>query len=168
MNDFINFFTQPDLEFGGVSWATGLFWLALLAAGVYLLTQWRESNPARYRFGRRFGMVATLLGALGLVFLVLNFIQLSPFNIRLWIYLIGFASLGYVGYSAYQYTSKLPAQVAATRATRSVRPSNRRGARTYPANANGATAAPRPPREPRPVATTTRREARRDKKRKSR
>ncbi len=168
MNDFINFFTQPDLEFGGVSWATGLFWLALLAAGVYLLTQWRESNPARYRFGRQFGMVATVLGGLGLVFLVLNFIQLSPLNIRLWMYLVGFASLGYLGYAAYLYTSKLPAQIAATRSPRSVRSSTGRGARTYPANTGGATAVPRPPREPRPVATTTRREARRDKKRKHR
>jgi hypothetical protein len=165
MNDFINFFTQPDLEFGGVSWATGLFWLALVATGVYLLTQWRESNPARLRFGRQFAIVATVLGALGLLFLILNFVQLSPFNIRLWIYLIGFASLGYTGYAAYYYASKLPAQVAATRPSRSVR-GTARGAKTYPANTAPTT--PRPPREPRPIATTTRREARRDKKRKHR
>ena len=166
MNDFINFFTQPDLEFGGVSWATGLFWLALVAAGVYLLTQWRESNPARLRFGRQFATVATVLGALGLLFLILNFVQLSPFNIRLWTYLIGFASLGYVGYAAYYYTSKLPAQVAASRPARAVRTTGGRGARTY--QASNTPAAPRPPREPRPVATTTRREARREKKRKGR
>lgn len=166
MNDFINFFTQPDLEFGGVSWATGLFWLVLLGAGVYLLTRWRESNPARQRFGRQFATVGTVLGALGLLLLILNFVQLSPFNIRLWIYLIGFVSLAYVGYAAYFYTSKLPAQAVASRPARSVRGSAPRGARTY--QATGTPAAPRPPREPRPVATTTRREARRDKKRKGR
>lgn len=171
MNDFINFFTQPDVEFGGVSWATGLFWLVLLAAGVYLLTRWRESNPARLRFGRQFGIVAAVLGALGLLFLILNAAQFSPFNIRLWMYLIGFASLGYVGYAAYFYTSKLPALVSASRPVRSVRGSTvrgatARGARTYPAS--GTPAAPRPPREPRPIATTTRREARREKKRKGR
>jgi hypothetical protein len=165
MNEFTNFFTQPDLEFGGVSVATGLFWLALVAAGVYLLTRWRESNPARLRFGRQFAIVATVLGALGLLFLILNYVQLSPFNIRLWIYLIGFASLGYVGYAAYYYINRLPAQVAAARPARSVRVAPR-GAKSYPVN--GAPAAPRPPREPRPIATTTRREARREKKRKSR
>lgn len=166
MNDFINFFTQPDLEFGGVSWATGLFWLALVGAGVYLLTRWRDSNPARQRFGRQFATIATALGGLGLLLLILNFVQLSPFNIRLWIYLLGFASLAYVGYAAYYYTSKLPALVAASRPARSVRTTGSRGARTY--QASGTAAAPRPPREPRPVATTTRREARREKKRKGR
>lgn len=166
MSDFINFFIQPDPEFGGVSWATGVFWLVLLATGLYLLRRWRESNPARYRFGRQFGMVTTILSALGLIFLVLNLAELPPFNIRLWIYLIGIASLGYLGFAFYVYNNKLPAQIAAARSTRSPRASVARGARTYPANATPA--APRPPREPRPVATTTRREARREKKRKGR
>ena len=166
MSDFINFFIQPDPLFGNVSWATGVFWLALLAAGVYLLTQWHESNPARYRFGRQFGIVATVLSALGLVFLILNWFQVSPFNIRLWMYLIGLASLGYLGYALYAYNSKLPAQIAAMRSTRAVRGAAPRGARAYSANVTPNES--RPARQPRPVATTTRREARREKKRKGR
>jgi hypothetical protein len=166
MNDFINFFIQSDPLFGNVSWATGVFWLALLATGVYLLKQWRESNPARYRFGRHFGIVTTALSALGLIFLILNWFQVAPFDIRLWIYLIGFATLGYLGFAGYVYTSKLPAQIAATRSIRPVRGSAPRGARAYSANVPPAEA--RPARQPRPLATTTRREARREKKRKGR
>lgn len=165
----INFFTEPDPIFGGVSYATGVLWLLMLAAGVYLLTQWRDANPARYRFGRQFGMVALGLSIVGLVLLLLNFFQVSPFNIRLGTYLLGFASLGYLAYAIYVYTTRLPAQIAASRPMRTVRgPGNRGGggARTY--QANNVAAEPRAPRPPRPVATTTRREARRDKKRKGR
>ncbi|HEX6289151.1 MAG TPA: hypothetical protein VFZ66_08160 [Herpetosiphonaceae bacterium] len=165
MSDFINFFIQSDPEFGGVSWATGLFWLVLLATGVYLLTRWRDSNPVRYRFGRQFALVVTVLGVLGLVVLTLNYFQVAPFDIRLWMYLVGLASLGYLGYAMYAYNSKLPAQIAAARPARSVRGVSR-GARAYPAN--GTPTTPRAERPPRPVATTTRREARREKKRKQR
>lgn len=163
----IEFFTEPDLLFGGVSYTTGLFWLLLLAGGIYLLRQWRDSNPVRYRFGRQVGTVIAALGAIGLVLLALNFFQVSPFNNRLGIYLIGFISLGYLAYAVYVYTSRLPAQIAAARPTRAVRGTvSRGGARTYPAN--NVPAEPRAPRAPRPLATTTRREARRDKKRKGR
>jgi hypothetical protein len=163
----INFFTEPDPVFGGVSYATGIFWLVMLATGVYLLTRWRESNPIRYRFGRQAGLVSIVLSVIGLALLALNAAEVAPFNIRLGIYLMGFISLGYVAYALYTYLSRLPAQVAATKSVRTVRaPGSRSGARTYPANT--APAEPRAPRPPRPVATTTRREARRDKKRKSR
>ena len=163
----ITFFTEPDPLFGGVSYATGVFWLLLLGAGIYLLTQWHDNNLVRQRFGRRFGLVATVLSAIGLVLLALNFFQVAPFNIRLGTYLLGFLSLGYLAYAVYIYTSRLPAQIAAARPMRTVRgPGTRGNARTY--TTNNATAEQRPPRPPRPVATTTRREARRDRKRKGR
>lgn len=180
----LNFFLQPDPLFGGVSYATGLFWLAGLAVGVYLLTQWRDANPVRYGFGRRFGMIATALSAIGLIFLLLNFFQVAPLNIRFPMYLIGLASLLYLGYAIYAYNTTLPAQIAAIKPSRVVRGTaprgnasrggaktyaatpSRGGAKTYPAA--GTPTGDRPPREPRPAATTTRREARRGKKRKSR
>jgi hypothetical protein len=78
---------------------------------------------------------------------------------------VALASLGYWGYALWYYTSKLPAQVAA-QGSRSARLAGGRGARAY--QANGAPPAQRTPGAPRPLATTTRRAARREKKRKAR
>ena len=173
MTAFLNFFTESDPVFGPISVVTGLFWLALLAFGVYALRGAVDANPSRARFMRRFAMVASILGGVGALLLLLNLLGVPGFNIRLWMYLVAFATLGYLGYTIYEYNTRLPAQIAATRPTRVARPQSqgpRGGARTYPANGTTTptTTTPKPPREPRPVATTTRREARRDKKRKTR
>lgn len=173
MTAFLNFFTESDPVFGPISIVTGLFWLGLLAFGIYLLRTFSHANPIRARFVRRFATVASALGGVGALLLLLNLLEVPGFNFRLWVYLVAFATLGYLGYTIYQYNTRLPAQVAASRPTRVARPHGqtaRGGARTYAANGTNApaTTTPKSPREPRPLATTTRREARRDKKRKSR
>jgi hypothetical protein len=160
-----NYFTQPQPGLGGVSWTMGLVWVLGLAAGIYLLTQWRESNPVRYHFGRLFGIVTVVLSALGIVQLALRFFEVPTVEWRLWSYLLALATLGFWGWGIYYSMQRLPAQAAAAR--RSMRGAPQRGARTYAANGSIATSA-RPQRQPRPEATTSRREARRERKRRSR
>jgi hypothetical protein len=162
----INYFTQDNPPFGNISWVMVLVWLAALAFGIYLVRTYRDSNPIRLRFARQVGMITAVLGGIGVILLALKFFQVDVLEWRLWSYLVAFASLGYWGYALYYYNSKLPEQVAAARPSRVIRGTPSRGARTY--TTGGTTEAARPAREPRPIATTTRREARRDKKRKTR
>lgn len=165
---FVQYFIESNVPFGGISWAMVVVWALTLGFGIYLLRSYRDNNPIRVRFARQVGTIATALSAVGLVLLLLKFLNVPGVEWRLWSWLVALASIGYAAWAAYQYNSKLPAQIASARPTRAPRrvagPGG--GAKTYPAT--GTPATPRPPREPRPVATTTRREARRDKKRKSR
>jgi hypothetical protein len=170
-----DFFTQPDPVFGRISWTMGLVWFATLVLSVYLVTGWRESNAARRRFWRRVAIGTLVIGGLGMLALVLNFYQIPPFNIRAWIYLFSVATLAYWGWAAYFYFKELPSQAAAaarptTRAPIHVtRADAQRGAQQGRSTiiANGK-APERPARQPRPEATTSRREARRDRKRRGR
>lgn len=162
----IQYFTQARPPFGNISWTMLVVWAAALVFGLYLLRSYRDSNPVRLGFARQTGLILSALSGLGLLLLIFKFFQIPVLDWRLWSYLVAFASLGYWGYALYHYNSKLPAQIAASRPTRAVRgPAPRGGAKVY---SSPGTTTPRPPREPRPVATTTRREARRDKKRKAR
>lgn len=171
----LSFFTELDAVFGRISWTMGLVWLAALAASVYLLTGWQQANAARRRFWQRWAIGTVALSALGVVALALNFFQVPGFNIRAWMYVLAVATLAYWGWAAYFYFTKLPSDVAAAaRTSRPVRANQRSAqpqarAKVYTdkaAQTNGA--AQQPARDPRPAATTTRRESRRDRKRRSR
>jgi hypothetical protein len=180
------FFTEADPVFGRISWTTGVIWLAALGLSAYFLTRWQTSNLARRRFWRRWALGTLVIGGLTVVALVLNFFEVPIFNIRAWIYLFSLATLAYWAYAAYFYFTKLPGDVAAAaRASRPVR-ANQRGtqpvrakvyndtkaqgarAKVYNNKQTNATPEQQPAREPRPVATTSRRESRRDRKRRSR
>lgn len=164
----IEYFTQANPSLGNISWTMAVVWVAALAVAVYLLRSYRTSNPVRSRFVRQAATIAAALSVFGIVLLILKFAALPVLSWRLWSYLVAIASLAYWGYAIYRY-NQLPTQVATSRAVRtSAGSTNRggRGVRVY--QANGAPTPPKEPRAPRPVATTTRREARRDKKRKGR
>jgi hypothetical protein len=162
----IDYFTQSQPGLGSISWTMGLVWVLGLAFGVYFLTQWHDSNPIHYRFGRQVGIITAILSALGIGQLAARFAQIPVLEWRLWSYLLAFASLGFWGWALYFALKRLPALVAASRSSRGARGTARDGVRTHPAN--GLTATPRPERQPRPMATTTRREARRERKRRHR
>ena len=150
-----------------------LVWAATLAAGVYLLRSYTDRNPLRQRFVRQVGLIECVLAGAGLVLLAFKYFNVPILEWRLWSYLVAVAWLGYTGYAVWFYNSRLPVLIAAaSRAGRGQRPQISRGsrppagtARTYPANGGTAEAPPRDPRQP---ATTTRREARRERKRRSR
>lgn len=166
--DFVRYFIEPNVPFGGVSTAMALVWAVALGVGVYLLRSYRDNHQVRTRFVQRAALIASVLSGVGLVLLVLKFLNVPVVEWRLWSWLVALAWLGYLGYTIYFYNSRLPVQIATSRPMRTVRSqAGRHTARMYAAGGDGAST-PKPPREPRPVATTTRRDARRDKKRKSR
>ncbi len=158
------------LDFGPRSWLAVFIWVIGLVCGYYFYRMWQERNPVRMSFLQRFGLGLLSLSALGLVLMLVRGLDLPVLGWPLWGYLAMLATLLFLGGAAWYYTQKLPALTTTSGrqvsrgapATRAGARSSGNGARTY-----NAPAAP-VHSEPRPVATTTRREARRDRKRKSR
>ena len=160
----LNYFFSDAPGFGRMSWLMMLGWLLSLGAGAYLYSVWQERNPVRARFFRRFGLGLSILSAAGLLLLAMKALALPYLGWRIWSYTSAIATILFIGWAAWFYVSRLPQLLAAT-SRQGARPS--RNARSYESNGSRpAETRPAPP--PRPVATTGRREARRDRKRKSR
>lgn len=171
---FQNLFTS-DLGFGGRSWVALGFWVAGLLVGIYLYQAWREINPVRGKFFKRTGLGLAILSAVGIVVLLFRVIGIPVASMPVWSYLVMLVTLGYISYATWWATQRLPSLTAASRDQRRLPTqagqTGRNSARTYnaPANAKPAkTAVPTTTPAPRPVATTSRRESRRDRKKKQR
>jgi hypothetical protein len=177
----LNRIVDAATPFGPRSWLAVFIWLIALALGFYFYSMWQERNPVRMGFLRRVGLGLLILSGVGLVLMLLRGIGVSIgaefLAWPLWGYLAMLATLGFAGWAGWFYSQKLPALATTTGrqpgragapvSRQAARPSSGGGARTYSAPAGGTTGtAVRS--EPRPVATTTRRESRRDRKRKSR
>ncbi len=163
------YFLRDNPGFGNLSWLLMAGWLIGLGAGAYLYSVWQERNPVRARFFRQLGLGLSIVSALGILLLALKAIGVPYLEWRLWSYLAALATLAFGGWAFWFYRTRYPRLMAATRAAPgTVRRAGARsghGAKTYAAN--GSVAAQSTP-TPRPVATTGRREARREKKRRSR
>ena len=152
-------------SFGPLSWLAMLAWVGALAAGAYLYSMWQERNPVRARFFRQFGLGFSILGAVGLLLLALKAFGLPYVAWPIWSYLAMLATLLFLGWAGWFYTQRLP-RLLAMSGRQVGRPSH--GARTYTTNGSSGVQTRAPAAPPRPVATTGRREARRDRKRKGR
>jgi hypothetical protein len=165
-----NYFLSQSPGFGPLSWLALLGWGLLLAAGLYLYNSWQERNPVRARFIRQLGFVLSILAGTGVVLLALKGLHIPVLSYRIWVYLVALATVIYGVWAAYKFQRMQQLVAASGRTpavTRRLAPQPGRGARTYSSNGpTGAETRPIPPQ--RPVATTGRREARRDKKRKGR
>ena len=161
----VNYFLANDPGFGRISWVLMLGWLLTLGVGAYLYNGWQERSPVRRRFFRQLGLGLSVISAASLLLLALKAFGLPFVSWRLWTYLAAVVTLAFLGWAGWFYTTRLPRLLAAVpqggRAGRG-------GARTYASNGSRPSVAQRPPAPPRPVATTGRRDARRDKKRKGR
>lgn len=164
-----DYFLSQNPGFGPLSWLSLLAWGLLLAAGLYLYTSWHERNPVRARFVRQLGLVLSVLAGLGVALLAVKGLGIPVLDYRIWGYLVALATVIYGIWAAASYQRISQQAVAAGRTPGAVRRqpvAPGRGARTY--STNGPVASETRTVQPRPVATTGRREARRDKKRKSR
>ena len=165
-----DYFLTASPGFGPLSWLSLLAWGLILAAGLYLYRSWQERNPVRARFVRQLGLVLSILAGTGLVLLALKGLQIPLLSYRIWGYLVALATVLYAAWAAvnYQRVSQLVAASGRTAGAVRRQPAQAgRGARTY-STTNGPSASETRPVAPRPVATTGRRDARREKKRKSR
>jgi hypothetical protein len=167
----VDYFLMDEPGFGRLSWLLLFGWLILLGTGAYLYSMWQERSPVRMRYFRQLGLGLSVLSAVGVLLLLLKAFGIPVLSWRLWTYLTALLTVLFAGWSFWFYRARLPRLMAATGrggvTARRAAPPVRRTARTYGTNGSSPSEAEAPP-APRPLPTTGRREARRDKKRKSR
>ena len=165
--DPVTYLTTFTTEFGALEWVFFAAQIALAVAGVYLAFLRAEPHPIRRAAARNLGYALLGLGALGILFGALRLASVEIFTMPIWFTIAIVLEVILVIYALY-YASSIyaPRMVAYDAANRGK--GMRRVTRPQAAlQANGTNGAPSYS-EPRPVATTTRRGARRDRKRKSR
>lgn len=155
------YLTTAGNVFGPFAWIFFLLQVAGVGAGLYLMFMYQERDPLRKSFIRQLSITLLVAGGIGTLLGLLRLANASVFAQRFWFYLQLVIELGIVGYVLYYLQAVYPALVAQAQARRG--PTKRSSARIAAASSNVATE----PAPARPVATTGRREARRDRKRKS-
>ena len=163
--DFVTYLTTPTGEFGGPQWVFLIVEGVATLVGLYLAFLRSDPQPVRQAVLRNLGFALLILGALGVLAGVLRFAAVEPFTMPIWCYIVGLLEAVLAVYALYHWQVRYPEQQAAY-AQQARSSTSRRVVRPQPAlesNGNGVSYA-----SPRPVATTSRREARRDRKRRSR
>lgn len=154
----MGYLTTAAPQFGPLAWIFFIGQILGVGAGAYLFFMHRERNPARQTFMRQLGIALMILGGVGVLLGALRLLNVPVMNQRLWFWIQGVIELGVAGYVVYYMRSVLPTLEREARA-RGGKPGAPRPPRPIP---NGDPA----PATPRPVATTGRRDARRERKRK--
>jgi hypothetical protein len=164
--DVVAYLTTPTGAFGGLAWAFFVVEAVAALAGIYLVFLRQDTHPIRGAALRRLGLALLVLGGLGVLFGALRLAAVGPFTMPIWFYLVALLEVVLAAYALYYGLTNYPAQMADyEQSTRSA--GSRRVARPQPAlqtNGNGGVAYS----APRPAATTGRRDARRDRKRRAR
>lgn len=153
----ISYLTTAEAQLGSFAWVFLIGQILGVGAGAYLYFVHIERNAARQAFMRQLSLALMILGGVGVLLGALRLLNVPPFTLRLWFWAQALVELGVAGYVIYYMRQVLPGLEREARA-RSLKAPQPRQARS----ADG------PPAPPRPVATTSRRDARRDRKRKSR
>jgi hypothetical protein len=163
--DPVTYLTTPTSGFGGLAWAFLIAEGLGLLAGVYLAFLRSDTHPIRGGALRNLGFALLALGGLGVLFGALRLGAVAPFTMPIWFYLIALVDLALAAYVLYYWQVRYAAHMSAYQ-ERARSSAGRRAARPQPTletTGNGAIYS-----APRPVATTGRREARRDRKRRGR
>ena len=168
--DPVTYLTTFTTDFGALEWVFFIAQIALAVAGVYLAFLRAEPHALRRAVSRNFGYALLGFGALGVILGALRLAPVGLFTMPIWfgiaIVLEAIAAI----YAVYYMLAVLPSRIAAYDQANRGRSARRNVGRPVgtlreaPLSANGTPQFS----DPRPVATTTRRESRRDRKRKSR
>ena len=163
--DFVSYLTTPADEFGGPEWGFLVFEAVVALAGVYLAFLRNDAHPIRSAVLRRLGLALLLLGGLGVIVAVLRLAAVDPFRMPIWFFAVGLAELALVGYALFYWQVRYPAAMAAyeQRTRGAIRRSSVRPQSVPQANGNGAALS-----DPRSLAATSRRDSRRERKRRGR
>lgn len=157
---FISYLTTAAPQFGPLAWIFFIGQILGVGAGAYLYFMHTERNPARQTFMRQLGVALMILAGVGVLLGALRLLNVPTLNMRLWFWMQGLVELGVAGYVIYYMRSVLPGLEREAR-QRGGKPGTPRPPRAIPGTSPE-------PATPRPVATTGRRDARRDRKRKGR
>jgi hypothetical protein len=152
---FITYLTTPSPQFGTLAWLFFILQILGVAAGAYLVYAHTERNPARLAFLRQLGIALLVVGGVALLMAALRLLNVPVVNQRLWFWITLLIELALAGYLTYYVRNVLPGLEQAQ--------AGRRPARAQPRGMVSESA----PAAPRPVPITSRRDARRDRKRKS-
>lgn len=155
----LSYLTTPAPEFGTLAWGFFIGQILGVAAGAYLSFWHTERNPARQTFLRQLGYALMILGGIGVLFGALRLLNMPTLNTPLWFWVQAVVELAVAIYVIYYMRTVLPNLEREARARGIKAPATGRSGRSQ---SNGATE----PAPPRPVATTSRRDARRERKRK--
>ncbi|HNP72060.1 MAG TPA: hypothetical protein PKK15_13155 [Kouleothrix sp.] len=164
--DPVTYLTTFNPTFGALEWVFFAAQIALALAGAYLVFLRAEPHPIRRDTARNLGYALLIVGVVGIVLGALRLVPVELFTMPIWFTLVTVIEVALAAYAAYFLLAVLPGRVAAY--DEANRKSGRRSvARPQPAlqanGTNGTTSI----NGPRPPATTTRRDARRDRKRRS-
>ena len=164
--DPLTYLTTFSTDFGALEWVFFIAQLAVAGAGVYLAFLRADSHPVRAAANRQLGVALVAIGGLGVLFGVLRLAGVEVFTMPIWFTIVTVLEAILAIYALYYVMSVLPARLTAYEEANRGR-AVRRGTRPQPAlqanGLNGATLG-----EPRSPATSSRRDSRRDRKRKSR
>jgi 4-amino-4-deoxy-L-arabinose transferase-like glycosyltransferase len=153
--DAWTYLTTPG-PLGSLGWTFFIVQILIAGAGGYLGFMHEERNPARHDFLRRLGIGLLVVGVIGVVLGIGRLANLAVINQHLWFWVLLLVELAVSGFVFYYMRNILPG-LERQQAGRARRP-----------RPHQVTSQPAEPAEPRPQATTSRRGARRDRKRKGR
>jgi hypothetical protein len=163
--DPLTYLTTFSTDFGTLEWVFFIAQIAVAVAGAYLAFLRAGTHPIRGAATRRLGYALLALGGAGTLLGVLRLAGVQIFTMPIWFTVVTVAEALLIAYALYYALAIYPAQLAAYDEANRARGTRRAAARPQPAiqatGANGAPAEPRP-------AVSSRRDARRDRKRRAR
>ncbi|HKF96493.1 MAG TPA: hypothetical protein VKB96_18265 [Gammaproteobacteria bacterium] len=165
--DSLNYLTTYSTAFGAPEVIFLIAHVALAIAGIYYAFIAKSSNTLRDESLRLLGYGLLALGIVGTFVAVLRLAVGAEFSMPIWITIVTVLDVALIAYALYFALSVYPARQAALAMSNRNRGATRGGARQQPSlqsNGTNGTAYS----ASRPVATTTRRVSRRDRKRKGR
>ena len=163
--DLVTYLTTPAGEFGGLEWGFLIVEGVLALVGLYLAFLRNDAHPIRGLALRRLGLALLLLGGLGVILAALRLAALDPFSMPIWFVAVGLLELALAVYALFYWQTSYPAALTAyEQSTRGApRRSSSRPQPTLRTNGNSVAFS-----EPPALATTSRRDSRRDRKRRGR
>jgi hypothetical protein len=163
--DLVTYLTTPAGEFGGLEWGFLVVEGLIALGGLYLAFLRNDTHPIRGPALWRLGLALLALGGLGVILAALRLAAIDPFRMPIWFAVVGLAELVLAVYALFYRQTRYSAALAAYE--QSARGAPRRSSpRPQPAlRTNGNSVALS---EPPALATTSRRDSRRDRKRRGR
>jgi hypothetical protein len=165
--DPLTYLTTNATTFGAPEFFFFVAHIALAVAGVYYAFIAKSSSPLRAESLRLLGYGLLALGVVGTLFAVLRLAVDTIWSMPIWFTIVTVLDLALIAYALYYALWVYPARQAALAQASRGRSTQRGGGRAQPTlQSNGTNGSPYS--SPRPIPTTTRRVARRDRKRKGR
>jgi hypothetical protein len=165
--DPLNYLTTYSPAFGAPETIFLIAHVALALAGIYYAFIARFNDTLRGESLRLLGYGLLALGLAGTLVAVLRLAVGAEFSMPIWMTIVSVLDVALIAYALYFALSVYPARRAALAVSSRNRGASRGSGRQQPTlQSNGTSGSPYA--GPRPVATTTRRVSRRDRKRKGR